>query len=1444
MTEDIEMSEVQKKDQKKPSVNVKLEWIFGIRHDITPNIFLLDKDTLVYPASNYIVLYNYTKNLGPLNLQHYIPGSNHSKGIVCLTASNLNKKYLGICEDTCDDGILISFYHITGKSGLKNYPDLQNSYELKEHKFNHTYCIEFSRRRKNENYIIALVSNENEYNFVCWSWDLEAIRENPLIFPCEVPKNKPKKNPVNNNNMSSNKNENEESENNFSDDFSEENPRKNSTNNNNNNNNKNEEVIEEKYVNIKRKFEISFSTASMENDSFSLTGNDFVNFYSIENKMIKEVEKITLFDEEGNQNEYGNEIYSSAWLYDGSFCFISDLFINIFEGKFKQLIHQLENPENSLRLITPYNISSNFEGFICGGINKKLQFYNKIIVNEESIENNARNNNVNNNNNNNENNKSSEENNENNNENENNENNNNVNPTETESKPTNEKYQKVYEKIKYEVEQTINEKIIGDKILQNDKISSNEKPFNYHSIVTYFDEQFCIASTSNNDLILINTDPKEINRELVKFLITPFHSDIVEGMDICINKPYIITCSKDKTVRVWNYQQKIHVISKLFEEELYSIAYHPSGMHALVSTEDKIYPLNIFYDEIDNMTQQITTKAKCKDIKFSHLGHLFAFDSGAVVQIWDFLNMQIFTGPPPYGQQKKNFSITSSKINFLNFRDDDKNLLAAGNDYIYDWQIKDEHVPSPKLPLINFTSADYIDHNSFLIATTDDKCLRKLQLKKDNANYIEEKFDFPMHEIHAFHRTPIVVCSTTKFGLINQDRINNQNNKDLYENLKLTTVLRVFPDIVNSTNNYIDIPAHQGETVRVRFNLEENKIFTCGEDGCINIYSIELPFDANEPEKYLSEQSTAFTNTVLIKKNRYKERDFDKKELPAKREEKLKKIRSENNDKRDTNKKILEEKKSKIASTKYTEKNIINQMKSELQNNELEYNNKIKSEIQSNVEEYDNQFNNNQIELSMKTREVEEIRDLIKQYKDDHKNQIQQITQEAKDVRQKHFDEFEAKKRDLEGNKNELEGKIKSLEISQKEDGEALKWLNEQVIFEIKSNIDELSKKIDELRVHYTHHIKKQKEEKEKLKQAGDDLIFELKKIDEEKERQKNHKEKNNENKKKAEEELKNMTKRITDIENKIIECKKAHTYLEKCKFVLSYKIQELKKEAGPMEKVLEDLQKRTKEDELSLSKYNREFDIISQKLVDLEDLKEKTKTHEKTERDLKNEINSFKIDLFNMLSYIDDYDKLREGFRNLREKYLKNYVPEVQDHELEGEFSNQKSKMKNRVFELQGTLNTLRTKHKDNISDNRGENNEMITKIEMLKNQIKERKKEKEIKSGDEKHANAVAEIFSGQIIQKLMLENISIKDKINLFKNKIKQKKEELRYLRKNVKIEEGYEIPNFAGITEVDEEEEKQNGPEYSSNVIINTENSNNNNINENNEINENNQNTSLL
>ena len=37
------------------------------------------------------------------------------------------------------------------------------------------------------------------------------------------------------------------------------------------------------------------------------------------------------------------------------------------------------------------------------------------------------------------------------------------------------------------------------------------------------------------------------------YVVCNFHSDVVTGLDLCIRKTLIVTCSKDKTVRIWNY---------------------------------------------------------------------------------------------------------------------------------------------------------------------------------------------------------------------------------------------------------------------------------------------------------------------------------------------------------------------------------------------------------------------------------------------------------------------------------------------------------------------------------------------------------------------------------------------------------------------------------------------------------------------------------------------------------------------------------------------------------------------------------------------------------------------------------------------------------------------------------------------------------------------------
>jgi WD40 repeat protein len=181
-------------------------------------------------------------------------------------------------------------------------------------------------------------------------------------------------------------------------------------------------------------------------------------------------------------------------------------------------------------------------------------------------------------------------------------------------------YEKVAEKKIYEYVQNLNEKF--DKNSNSDKLGDNsdkEKMFNFISLVgpSNSNDQYVIATTSFNDIINISVNIKDLDNQSVKHLISPFHSDSIEGMDISINKPYIITCSSDKTLRVWDYTKRNLTLSKNFDEEMYSVAYHPNGMHVVVSFMDKIMPLHIYYDEIGNLTQNsisLKSNFKTKDV--------------------------------------------------------------------------------------------------------------------------------------------------------------------------------------------------------------------------------------------------------------------------------------------------------------------------------------------------------------------------------------------------------------------------------------------------------------------------------------------------------------------------------------------------------------------------------------------------------------------------------------------------------------------------------------------------------------------------------------------------------------------------------------------------------------------------------------------------------------
>jgi hypothetical protein len=63
-----------------------------------------------------------------------------------------------------------------------------------------------------------------------------------------------------------------------------------------------------------------------------------------------------------------------------------------------------------------------------------------------------------------------------------------------------------------------------------------------------------------------------------------YHQAEITGMDICLLKPFAVSCSKDMSVRVWNYVEHCCEIVKYFPSEALSISLHPTGTQSIFLT--------------------------------------------------------------------------------------------------------------------------------------------------------------------------------------------------------------------------------------------------------------------------------------------------------------------------------------------------------------------------------------------------------------------------------------------------------------------------------------------------------------------------------------------------------------------------------------------------------------------------------------------------------------------------------------------------------------------------------------------------------------------------------------------------------------------------------------------------------------------------------------------
>lgn len=152
------------------------------------------------------------------------------------------------------------------------------------------------------------------------------------------------------------------------------------------------------------------------------------------------------------------------------------------------------------------------------------------------------------------------------------------------------------------------------------------------------EDRLC-AVTSDNQLFEVKIIAQNIKDSDMKPVISLFHGPGlsgggITGMDTCVRKPLVATCGMDRTIRVWNIVEQRLDLSKAFQEEPYSLAMHPSGLHLVVGFADKIRLMNLLMDDV-RPCHEISIK-QCREVKFSNGGSMFAAVNGNVVTIFDF----------------------------------------------------------------------------------------------------------------------------------------------------------------------------------------------------------------------------------------------------------------------------------------------------------------------------------------------------------------------------------------------------------------------------------------------------------------------------------------------------------------------------------------------------------------------------------------------------------------------------------------------------------------------------------------------------------------------------------------------------------------------------------------------------------------------------------------
>merc|ERR1719408_493498 len=213
--------------------------------------------------------------------------------------------------------------------------------------------------------------------------------------------------------------------------------------------------------------------------------------------------------------------------------------------------------------------------------------------------------------------------------------------------------------------------------------------------------------------------------------------------------------------------------------------------------------------------------------------------------------------------------------------------------------------------------------------------------------------------------------------------------------------------------------------------------------------------------------------------------------------------------------------------------------------------------------------------------------------------------------------------------------------------------------------------------------------------------------------------------------EIKERDRMIGDKEGRIYDLKKQNQELEKFKFVLDYKIKELKAQIDPKNDSLASMQTQIQAMNGELDEYmrnNKKLALeISQLQMKQRALQEEIKSQKKRLKDDMALIKRFKLDLSECMECIQEPKQLKEAVANLYRKYVQSGVKKLDlDTDMQKEYNRQRDYLEKSVDSLKRKLEKDSQAHRIDNMRIMQENVSLIREINDLRREINALKHER----------------------------------------------------------------------------------------------------------------------